>query len=227
MEQDVVAHDPELVDNPSERCACVLLLDTSSSMRGQPIQALNEALNWFKSELDGDPIARRRVDVAVVTFDSDVRVEREFVSVAQFQPPLLSAQGQTYMGGGIRKALQMIEDRKESYRAYGIPYYRPWIFMITDGEPQGEPEGLVMDAAARVREAEDKKHVAFFTVGVMGANMNRLNSIAPPQRPPLKLQGLKFEELFQWLSASLTIITKSGTGDEMIALPSAKGWSAG
>src|SRR3954466_2778331 len=55
-------------DNPEPRCPCVLLLDTSGSMSGRPIQELSEGIRTFKQELLSDPLATKRVEVAVVTF---------------------------------------------------------------------------------------------------------------------------------------------------------------
>src|SRR5437660_747271 len=81
-------------------------------------------------------------------------------------PPILTAQGLTHMGGGIHKALDMVQARKAQYRANGIAYYRPWIFLITDGAPQGEPDGVVEQAAQRIREDEATNRIAFFAVGV-------------------------------------------------------------
>lgn len=61
----------EFADNPEPRCPCVLLLDTSGSMQGAPIDALNPGLKAFRDDLNKDPLASRRVDVAVVTSDSE------------------------------------------------------------------------------------------------------------------------------------------------------------
>ena len=127
------------------------------------------------------------------------------------------------MGTGINKALDLIEERKATYRANGIAYYRPWVFMITDGEPQGEPPHIVETAAARIKEQEESKRVAFFAVGVGGANMDRLRQIS--YRSPRSLQGLNFDDLFMWLSASLAKISESRPEDESIPLPSDRGWS--
>lgn len=210
----------EFYDNPEPRCACVLLLDTSGSMQGEPISALNEGLRVFKNDLIKDQLARKRVEIAVVTFDSEVKVIQDFVTADQFEPPTLTAQGQTFMGNGIIKALDMIQARKNQYKANGIVYYRPWVFMITDGEPQGEPDYVVEQAAKRIKDDEENKRVAFFAVGVESANMEKLKNIVV--RTPVKLIGLNFVEMFVWLSRSTQTVSHSEVDSE-VALPPA-GW---
>jgi len=210
----------EFAENPEPRCPCVLLLDTSGSMQGDPIAALNEGLRAFKDDLIKDPLASRRVEVAVVTFDSNVNVVQDFVTADQFQPPTLTAQGQTFMGSAIHKALDMIQARKAQYKANGVAYYRPWVFMITDGEPQGESDYVVQQAAQRIKDDENNKRVAFFAVGVENANMTRLSQIVV--RTPVKLIGLKFVEMFIWLSRSTQAVSHSEV-DDQVALPP-PGW---
>ncbi|NLQ06027.1 vWA domain-containing protein [Cylindrospermopsis raciborskii] len=212
----------EFAENPEPRCPCVLLLDTSGSMQGDRIGALNQGLLSFKDELVKNTLAARRVEVAIVTFDSHVNVVQDFVTVDQFTPPILTAQGLTTMGAGINKALEIIQERKSQYRANGIAYYRPWIFMITDGEPQGEIDEVIEQATQRLRGDESNKKVAFFTVGVENANMDRLHQIAV--RTPLKLKGLNFVEMFVWLSASMSAVSHSQL-EEQVALPPI-GWGS-
>ncbi|NEN91244.1 MAG: VWA domain-containing protein [Okeania sp. SIO3H1] len=210
----------EFAENPEPRCPCVLLLDTSASMTGTPIQALNEGLETFRDNLITDDLAKKRVEVAIISFDNQIKIVQDFITADQFENPVLTAQGQTYMGTAINKALDMIAARKLEYRNNGITYYRPWIFLITDGEPQGESEKVVKEAAERIREEEDNKHVAFFAVGVEGANMDKLGEIV--LRTPLKLRGLDFREMFIWLSASMQQVSHSKV-DEQVALPP-PGW---
>jgi uncharacterized protein YegL len=170
----------------------------------------------LKDELMKNPLAARRVEVAIITFDSHVNIVQEFVTADQFNPPILTAQGLTTMGAAIHKALDMVQERKFLYRANGIAYYRPWVFMITDGEPQGELDQLIEQAAQRLQGDEANKRVAFFTVGVENANMTRLSQLAV--RTPLKLKGLNFIEMFVWLSASMSAVSHSQV-DEQVALP--------
>jgi uncharacterized protein YegL len=206
----------EFAENPEPRCPCVLLLDTSSSMRGAPIAALNEGLRAFRDDLMQDALALQRVEVAVVTFDSHVQLVQDFVTVDQFDPPILTAQGYTHMGAAIHQALDMVQARKEQYRANGVAYYRPWVFMMTDGEPQDEPHEVVEQAAQRLKADEAQKRVAFFAVGVEKANMARLATIA--ERAPIKLKGLNFVDMFVWLSASMQAVAQSQP-DDQLALP--------
>ena len=210
----------EFAENPEPRCPCVLLLDTSGSMQGEAINALNEGLKTFKEELNRDNLAKKRVEVAIITFNSDVNIVQDFITADQFDPPKLKAQGLTVMGSAIHKGLDMVADRKAQYSANGVAYYRPWVFLITDGEPQGEPDSLIEQAAQRIKEDEDNKRVAFFAVGVEGANMTRLSQIV--SRSPLKLVGLNFQEMFIWLSASMQRVSQSRM-DEQIPLPP-PGW---
>jgi uncharacterized protein YegL len=210
----------EFADNPEPRCACVLLLDTSRSMKGARITALNEGLRTFRDELNKDVLAKKRVEVAIVTFDSHVNVIQDFVTAEEFNPPTLTAQGLTHIGAAIDQALDMLERRKAQYRSNGIVYYRPWVFMLTDGEPQGEPDDVVDAASQRLKAEEAGKHLAFFAVGVENANIARLGEIVV--RTPVKLKGLNFVDMFIWLSASMQRVSHSKV-DEQIALPP-PGW---
>jgi uncharacterized protein YegL len=211
----------DFAENPEPRCPCMLLLDTSSSMAGVPISELNAGLKAFRDELGTDDLAAKRVEVACLTFGPPKGVT-DFESAAIVQPPWLPAGGDTPMGAAIEQALDLVQQRKQAYRANGIAFYRPWVFLITDGAPTDEWQ----KAAARVKEGEASKTFAFFAVGVQGANMGILKQIAV--REPLLLQGLKFRSLFQWLSNSMKSVSRSAPSDPL-TLPNPKegpeGWA--
>lgn len=137
MSEQITFATSDFASNPEPRCPCILLLDVSGSMNGRPINELNAGLVTFRDELLADPLALKRVELGIVTF-GPVHVEQPFTSAANFFPPILFAQGDTPMGAAITKALDMVEERKREYRANGISYYRPWIFLITDGAPTDE-----------------------------------------------------------------------------------------
>ncbi|MFN7929174.1 MAG: VWA domain-containing protein [Blastocatellia bacterium] len=224
--------DPEFVDNPEPRCPCVLLLDTSGSMNDEkkiaqptspvqrllhegvtpgtvrPIDELNAGITAFRDELMMDELAVKRVELSLVTF-GPVRRLTDFQTPDIFRPPKLKAEGDTPIGKAIEKAIELLQDRKAAYKHNGISYYRPWIFLMSDGEPTDD----YRRAAELIRQGEAAKSFAFFAVGVEGADFDVLSRIAV--RQPLRLNGLRFREMFVWLSSSLSAVSRSIPGDDV------------
>jgi uncharacterized protein YegL len=159
----------------------------------------------------------KRVEVAVVTF-GPVKVESDFQTADVWQPPYLTASGVTPMGEAITRGLEMLRQRKDQYRANAIEVFRPWVLLITDGGPTDAWQ----QAAGLVKAGEESKGFAFFAIGVAGADMDVLSRISV--REPVKLSGVKFKDMFLWLSSSLSSVSASQPGT-MVALPPPKGWT--
>ncbi len=205
----------EFAENPDPRCPCLLLLDTSGSMNGPRLQGLQQGLQAFRDDLLKDTLASRRVEIAIVTFGSSARVVRDFGTMDQVEMPELTAEGLTPMAEGVLLALDLLERRKAEYKTNGIGYFRPWLFLITDGVAT-DPEPLQTRAKAELREAESRNRLSVFLVGVEGVDMDLLKTWAA--RHPLALKGLQFQEMFVWLSKSTQGVAKSQIGDQ-VALP--------
>jgi uncharacterized protein YegL len=165
-------------------------------MEGDKIRQLNKGLIQLQNELQQDGLASKRVEIGIVTF-GPVKNVMDFTSAQYFSPPRLSEDSNTPMGEAIETGIGILRHRKDHYKAAGISYYRPWIFMITDGEPNDNWS----NAVSLIQRGEESKEFVFFAVGVEGANMDTLAKISV--RKPLQLRGLAFGELFQWLSNSL------------------------
>jgi len=208
--------ETEFADNPEPRCAVVLALDVSGSMAGQPIAELNAGLKELAQALKADKLASLRVELAMVTFGGSLTII-DFVPAYAFQPPNLIANGSTPMGAAVQKGLALLHERKDTYKRNGLDYFRPWLFLITDGVPTDVWE----TAADRARDEEERKGVSVYAIGVQDADLQTLARFSAV-RPPLMLQGLAFRDLFVWLSKSLSAVAQSQPGQQ-IALPPV-GW---
>jgi uncharacterized protein YegL len=216
--------DFTLAQNPDPRAPVVLVLDCSSSMIEKrpgesisPLEALNSSLDTLVGELNKDPLARRRVELSFVTYGTEVTPATPFATIDNLIIPTLVPSGVTSTGAALNEALDALEARKKTYKENGINLYRPWIMLLSDGMSTD----LTTEAAERIKKAEENKSVVFFAVGIEGADMPSLDKLTT--RGALKLSGLKFQELFQWLSTSQSAVSASTPGDK-VALPVPAGW---
>ncbi len=210
--------------NYDQKCCCVMVLDVSGSMSGDPINQLNDGLKDFHEEIKKDSVTKNRLEVAVVEFSDTVNTLIDPSLADYFDMPTLSTKGTTALVDGVREGISIVKTRKDWYKQTGQTYYRPWVILITDGAPDSgqDIDGL----ATEVRQAVKDKDFVFFAVGVDGADMNVLQQISDPSMPPAMLQGLKFANFFKWLSASMGAVTHGETGDT-ITLPSPADWMTG
>lgn len=209
-----------LLANRHRRTPCVLMVDTSGSMEGEKIRRLNAGFRSFCDDIMRNPMAAQSVELCVISF-GPVRVQSEF-SLIREQPALhFKAEGVTPMKEALELAMIKVTQRKQIYRQHGISYYRPWIFLLTDGEPtdnNGEFSDSYSTLLQPLQLAAQERKFMLFTVGVGVSNLGR-NVLSELSRPfggrCLDLQDLKFEAMFLWLSGSLSRLSQSSPGDRV------------
>lgn len=189
--------------------ACVLLVDTSGSMNGGAIDELNEGLRAFGSALQSDSKAYGCADVCVISFSTTVEQVVPFCPAGDYVPPVLTAGGLTSMNEAIITGLDVLEMRKQEYRDVGVDYWRPWIFLLTDGVPTDDE--FYQDAQQRLQEALNNKKINFFPMGIGdGADTQTLrNYTKNGAGPVLKASKEHFREAFVWLSSSMSVVSRS------------------
>lgn len=207
----------DFAENPDPRCPSLLLLDVSGSMEGAALAELQAGLEQYRNDLSSDGLASRRVEIALVTFGGSVQTISSFVSAPAFIVPRFKAMGNTPMGHAIVAGLDLLKSHKDELRRHGLPIFRPWVFLITDGAPSDAETPWWHEAIKRIREGERTHSFTFFAVAVKGANIVRLAELSGT-RQPLALDGLRFRELFSWLSTSQKMVSASSPGDRL-ALP--------
>ena len=210
-----------LFDNPSPRCPCLLVLDTSGSMDGSPIRELSDGLGQFIGEVKRDEVAASSVELGIISFGGDVTLCQQFSTIAELDSmPSFQASGNTPMGEAVTLAVDILDKRKHEYQQAGVSYYQPWLVLMSDGEPTD----AWVAAAASLRQLAEKRKMVVLCVGIGdGANMECLAQFST--MPPKRLAGLKFAEFFEWLSQSMQRVSASIPGDR-ISLPSTGGWDS-
>ncbi len=211
----------EFIDNANQRTPCVLVLDASGSMTGEPLRQLNLGLKVFEEQLKSDLAAAMRVQVLVIAVGGldDVEVLQPWVDAADFNAPTLQVGGLTPLGAGMERALTEVQQQKSVYDGNGISSTRPWIILLSDGCPTD------LDwehTANRCREAEADKKVVIFPIGTEGADFEALGQFS--NKSAKKLKGLNFTELFVWLSRSMATVSASVPGQK-VKLPAADEWA--
>lgn len=230
----------EPAKNHEEKCLCVLVLDTSGSMlevvdntnvvrTGRQttidgvlyniveggisrLNKLNEGLKQFFEDIQNDDTACEKLEIAIVTFNDTVEVIQSPTLVEDSTAPELTAGGMTDMSGAIETAIDIIDARKAWYRQTKQTYLRPWIVMITDGEPN---EGQNMLSLAQIiRQEVANKHFMFMPIGVDNANMEVLNMLSPNGHA-LPLQSARFSQFFKWLSNSFSTTVQARKGEKI------------
>lgn len=187
---------------------CAVLVDTSSSM--EPVkEQLREGLTVLSEALDDQ--ARGRVEFCIISFDNSARVLVPFGPAYDFEVPKLECVGMTAMHAAVKLGLEQIETRKSQYKANQTSYYRPWIFLLTDGGANDTDNGSFEE----LMHAQKGKHCTFFPVAIGdSADKNLLKSMQADGRV-LSARKEDFTGAFEWLSNSLSRTSNSNSGDRV------------
>lgn len=207
---------PEIVNASEHHMALLFLIDVSGSMsevipgtRSTPIQELNEALNRFKAEVCTDEHTKDILDVAIVTFSLEYNVIQEFSPIEYMKPVELTAYGPTYMNEALDVAINMVTERSRFYRMSGAEPYKPWIVLISDGEPFDS----VKEMAKKINDLVDQEKLAFWSLAVEGANLEVLHQLSG--RRVLKLKGYDFSGFLDWANKSMRAVSQSSPGEKV------------
>lgn len=201
------------IDNPFPRCPVILLLDVSGSMDGDPINELNEGYRQFITETNCDESASNSVELEVITFESDVNVAVPFKSIydVDSDPAPFVTGGMTSMGAALRLATEHLHQRRQLYNRSGIPAYKPWVILMTDGGPNDDWQ----EAAQAMRELAENGSIQYLGIEIGDSvSHDTMCQILPATPGPLKLKGLRFKEFFRWLKDSLSSVSSSAVGEE-------------
>ena len=186
------------------RLPVYLVLDTSGSMSGEPIQAVENGMQMLISALRQDPQALESAYLSVITFDSNAQQVVPLTDLASFQLPSLNARGSTELGAALKlvKGCAAKEVQKSTPEKKGD--WRPLVFLMIDGGPTDDwKKGLAEFQSS-------KWGMVVCCAAGQGADANVLKEISPECVVQLDTADSKsLAAFFKWVSSSISTSSKS------------------
>lgn len=192
------------------RLPVYLLLDTSGSMYGEPIEAVKNGVQTLISSLRSDPYALETAYISIITFNSTAQQITPLTELSAFQQPAIDASGCTAMGGALSLLAQKVDSEVTKTTADVKGDWRPLVFILTDGEPTDDLNRGIADFKAR------KFGMVVACAAGMGANTNTLKLITENVVQLDTADAESIKQYFKWVSASISTSSKSveDTGSE-------------
>lgn len=198
--------------NPEQRIDLVVGIDVSGSMTvpcqadpeaatTTPLAEVLAAMPRFQAECAADPLLSLQLSVAGVTFSGTIAVT-PFRPIAEWQTPTASPGSGTALGEAVNRSLDLVVQRQAEAKEAGIPVRHSFVLVLTDGADNASRPGQVETAGRRVKELESAGGFTFLPVGIQDADLERL-AVYSGRRRPLRLRGLRFDALFNWLYRSV------------------------
>lgn len=194
------------------RLPVYLLLDTSGSMVGAPIEAVRRGVELFKQEGGQDTFVKETVYVGIITFGG----EAEFVTrglipfdsfVDGFQPATLSASGETPLGQALWLLIESLDkDVKGAVMRGEKGDWKPLVYILMDGMPTDDWQKPREEILNRGK----KKAINVMTVGCgPSLNQQNLKDIATGPTFNMGSDDASFKKFFQWITQTVKAVSKS------------------
>lgn len=183
------------------RLPVYLLLDTSGSMYGEPIEAVKNGMQVFVSTLRNNPFALETAYLSIITFNSTAQQVTPLTELSSFQQPNIDAGGCTALGEALTLLAKKVDTEVVKNTTEVKGDWKPLVFIMTDGEPTDDlNKGL----------AEFKKRkfgVVVACAAGQGANIDTLKKITESVVQLDTADSATINSFFKWITASVNTVT--------------------
>lgn len=195
-----------------QKCLCVFVIDTFGLKNDIAIDEITTASQRILDELQSDETYRERMEIAFISYDcltDEISILQDIVPIYHASVPSLTATtNDTSLTKALYMAMDVVEAQVTCYKSVGIPYYRPWIFLISRGKSLLSCN--MDEIAKRIKQDTSSKKYAFWPIYTKGADVSLLQEIESDV-PITALDSLNIKDCFKWLSSSMSEVCSSNS----------------
>ncbi len=193
------------------RLPVYLMLDTSGSMTGEPIEAVKNGVQVLISTLRQDPYALETAYISVITFDSAANQLTPLTDLSSFQVPEIRASGGTSLGAGLSLLAQSMDREVAKSTAEVKGDWKPLVFIMTDGMPTDSWQSGLAEFKSK------KIGMVVACAAGNGADTAVLKQITDTVVSLDTADSATIKAFFKWVSASIGTSSQKVEGGKEVA----------
>lgn len=199
------------------RLPVYILLDTSGSMRGEPIHSVNVGLQSMLSALRQDPYALESVHLSIITFDLEAKVYLPLTPLDQVQLANIDvpSAGATFMGAALELLAEQVTQHLQKSTDEVKGDWRPLLFVMTDGSPS---DVYAYQQAIPVIQQLNFASIVACAAGPK-AKQEHLLQLTDKVVVLDTMDAASFAGFFKWVSASVVAGSSSAGISGSVSLP--------
>ena len=200
------------------RLPVYLLIDTSGSMTGEPIESVKVGLEAMLSSLRGDPFALESANISIITYDREVKVILPLTPLEDIQLPEITCpeSGPTNMGAALKTLCEQIDSEVNLSTPTQKGDWMPLLFLMTDGKPSD-----IMEYNEAIPEVKKRKFATIVACAAGSkAKTEPLQQLTDQVYTLDTMDKSSFSQFFKWVSSSIGVGNRSiGATSDLILPP--------
>lgn len=201
----------------SRRLPVYILIDTSGSMKGEPIESVKVGIEAMLSSLRSEPYALESVNISIITYDREVKVLMPLTPLEDFQLPtiVVPESGPTHTGAALELLCKQVDSEVRLSTPERKGDWMPLLFLLTDGKPSD------IQVYTQVIPEVKKRHFATIVACAAGmhAKTDPLKQLTDQVFTLDTMDSASFRKFFQWVSNTIEIGNKSIGATDDLELP--------